>query len=122
MKNTHFFGQTIFSQLFSLIDKNNVSKVVSKNLSDRYYKNFDTWQHLVKMLYCSFIVATSLKSCPRAFWPSRTDSFLSEKKPPVGPPTRTGASYSKEKRSGSSICHFSRSTKGFYLKAGSREK
>ncbi len=36
-------------------------KVVSKNQSDRYYKSFDTWQHLVTMLYCSFSGATSLR-------------------------------------------------------------
>jgi hypothetical protein len=61
MKNTHFFGQPIFSQLLSLVDKSIVSKVVSKNQSDRYYKSFDTWQHLVTMLYCSFSGATSLR-------------------------------------------------------------
>lgn len=60
MKNTHFFGQPIFSQLLSLVDRSLVSKVTSKNQSDRYYKSFDTWQHLVTMLYCTFSGATSL--------------------------------------------------------------
>lgn len=61
MKNTHFFGQPIFSQLLSLVDRSLVSKVTSKNQSDWYYKSFDTWQHLVTMLYCSFSGATSLR-------------------------------------------------------------
>ena len=61
MKNTHFFGQPIFSQLLSLVDRSLVSKVKSKHQSDRYYKCFDTWQHLVTMLYCSFSGATSLR-------------------------------------------------------------
>jgi hypothetical protein len=61
MKNTHFFGQPIFSQLLSLVDRSLVSKVTSKNQSDRYYKSFDTWQHLVTMLYCTFSGATSLR-------------------------------------------------------------
>lgn len=61
MKNTHFFGQPIFSQLLTLVDRSLVSKVKSKHQSDRYYKCFDTWQHLVTMLYCSFSGATSLR-------------------------------------------------------------
>lgn len=61
MKNTHFFGQPIFSQLLSLIDRSLVSKVISRNQSDRYYRSFDTWQHVVTMLYCSFSGATSLR-------------------------------------------------------------
>jgi transposase len=60
-KNTHFFGQPIFSQLLSFVDKSILSKVKAKHQSDRYYKKFDTWQHLVTMLYCSFSGATSLR-------------------------------------------------------------
>lgn len=60
-KNTHFFGQPIFSQLLSFVDKSILSKVIAKHKSDRYYKKFDTWQHLVTMLYCSFSGATSLR-------------------------------------------------------------
>ncbi|WP_373400701.1 DUF4372 domain-containing protein [Algoriphagus halophilus] len=33
--------------------------MVSKNQSDRYYKSFDTWQHLVTMLHCLFSGSTS---------------------------------------------------------------
>lgn len=60
-KNTHFFGQPVFSQLLSLVDKTVLSQVRSKHRSDRYYKKFDTWQHLVTMLFCSFSGATSLR-------------------------------------------------------------
>lgn len=60
-KNTHFFGQPVFSQLLSFIDKSVLIKVKAKHQSDRYYKKFDTWQHLVTMLYCSFSGATSLR-------------------------------------------------------------
>ena len=60
-KNTHFFGQPVFSQLLSFMDKSVLSKIKAKHQSDRYYKKFDTWQHLVTMLYCSFSGATSLR-------------------------------------------------------------
>lgn len=60
-KNTHFFGQPIFSQLLSLIDRSAVSRSVQAHSSDRYYKKFDTWQHLVTMLYCTFSGATAIR-------------------------------------------------------------
>lgn len=60
-KNRYFFGQPIFSQLLSFIDRNNLKKIVNKHQSDRYYKKFDTWHHLVTMLYCSMSGATALR-------------------------------------------------------------
>jgi hypothetical protein len=60
-KNTYFFGQPIFSQLLSFVDKTVLSQVKSKHQSDRYYKKFDTWQHLVTMLFCSLSGVTSLR-------------------------------------------------------------
>lgn len=60
-KNTHFFGQPVFSQLLSFVDKSILHKVRLKHQSDRYYKKFNTWNHLVSMLYCSFSGASSLR-------------------------------------------------------------
>lgn len=60
-KNTYFFGQPVFSQLLSFVDKSILQKVKAKHQSDRYYKKFTTWQHLVSMLYCSFSGASSLR-------------------------------------------------------------
>jgi len=50
-KSTHFVGQPIFSQLLNLIDRSKINKIVKEQKSDRYYKNFKTWEHLVTMLY-----------------------------------------------------------------------
>lgn len=60
-KSTHFFGQPIFSQLLSFIDKSLVKRITSHYQSDRYYKRLDTWHHIVSMLYCSFSGATALR-------------------------------------------------------------
>lgn len=60
-KNRYFFGQPIFSQLLSFIDRNSLKKIINKHQSDRYYKKFDTWHHLVTMLYCSMSGATALR-------------------------------------------------------------
>lgn len=60
-KNRHFFGQPIFSQLLSFIERSSIKKIINKHQSDRYYKKFDTWHHLVTMLYCSMSGATALR-------------------------------------------------------------
>jgi len=60
-KNTHFFGQPVFSQFLSFVDRSVLSKVKEKHQSDRYFKKFYTWQHLVTMLFCSFSGAILLR-------------------------------------------------------------
>jgi hypothetical protein len=60
-KTTHFFGQSVFGQLISLIDSNTISKTVKSSCSDRYIKKFTTKDHLISMLFCSFAKCTSLR-------------------------------------------------------------
>jgi len=52
-KNTKniFIGQPIFTQILSLINKNDFNKLIGKHNSDRYYKKFKTWSHFVCILY-----------------------------------------------------------------------
>lgn len=44
-------GQPILSQLLGLIDKPAFFKLVNEFDSDRYYKRFHSWTHLVTMLF-----------------------------------------------------------------------
>lgn len=60
-KTTHFFGQSVFGQLISLIDSNIISKATKTCQSDRYVKKFKTKDHLISMLFCSFAKCTSLR-------------------------------------------------------------
>lgn len=60
-KSTHFFGNSVFGQLISLIDSNIISKSAKKHDSDRYVKRFKTKDHLISMLFCSFAKCTSLR-------------------------------------------------------------
>lgn len=69
-KNTFFTGQPILNQLLSLIDRNSVKALARSGQYDRYYKHFDTFTHLVSMLYCclnkctsSREVVTGMKAC-----------------------------------------------------------
>ena len=61
-KRSIFFGQPIFSQMVNLLDKAKIDKRVRLLPSDRYYKRFGTFQHLVTMFYgltsgCNFPLA-----------------------------------------------------------------
>jgi len=60
-KTTHFFGQSVFGQLISLIDSNTISKATKNCQSDRYVKKFKTKDHLISMLFCAFAKCTSLR-------------------------------------------------------------
>ncbi len=60
-KSIHFFGQSVFGQLISLIDRSKVKSAIKKTGSDRYCKGFYTWDHLVSMLFCTLSNCTSLR-------------------------------------------------------------
>ncbi len=60
-KNTHFFGQSVFGQLISLIDNSIVTRNGIKHNADRYIKKFTTKDHLISMLFGVFAKVTSLR-------------------------------------------------------------
>ena len=58
-KSTFFTGQPILTQLLKLVDRASIRSKARKAGHDRYCKSFDTYTHLVTMLYCSFQNCTS---------------------------------------------------------------
>ena len=50
-KSTHFIGQPLYSQVIKLLDKEKILEISRKNGGERYIKRFDSWTHLVVMLY-----------------------------------------------------------------------
>ncbi len=58
-KSTFFTGQPILTQLLNLIDRNAIRSLARAGQHDRYYKHFDTFTHLVTMLYCALNKCTS---------------------------------------------------------------
>jgi hypothetical protein len=60
-KSTHFFGNSVFGQLISMIPSSIITKSVSQCNSDYYTKRFSTKDHLVSMLFCSFAKCSSLR-------------------------------------------------------------
>lgn len=60
-KSTFFTGQPTFAQILNLIPKDIVSSCVQKTQSDRYCKKFNTWHHLVSMLFACYGHCHSLR-------------------------------------------------------------
>jgi len=60
-KNAKFSGQPIFSQLINFIPKDSFARIVSSHQADRYVKKFDSFHHLVTMIYAQFQNCNSLR-------------------------------------------------------------
>ncbi|MCB0540078.1 MAG: IS4 family transposase [Bacteroidetes bacterium] len=52
---------TLFSQIISLIDRSSFNKLVKKHNSDKHQKGYDSWTHLVAMLFCQFANSQSVR-------------------------------------------------------------
>ncbi|MGF1636565.1 MAG: IS4 family transposase [Cyclobacteriaceae bacterium] len=53
-REKNLVGQPIFKQILGFIPRNKFDLLVRKHNSDRYYKTFDSWTHLVTMLFGAF--------------------------------------------------------------------
>ena len=60
-KSTFFSGQPVFNQLIQFIPKSHIFKISQEYEADRYCKKFDTWHHLITMLYSVYQQCTSLR-------------------------------------------------------------
>lgn len=60
-KSTHFSGHPIIKQLLNLVPKHLVSRTAESHQSDRYYKSFKTYEHMVCMLYATLSGISSLR-------------------------------------------------------------
>ena len=60
-KSTHFFGQSVFGQLISLIDTNIITRNSKRHKADHYVKCFKAKDHLISMLFCVFAKCSSLR-------------------------------------------------------------
>ena len=60
-KSKNFSGQPIIKQLLKLISPTIITRTALEHDSDRYYKRFMTYDHLVTMLYGTLIGVSSLR-------------------------------------------------------------
>ena len=52
---------TLFSQIISKLEKSKFKELVKTHKSDKHQKGFDSWSHLVSMLFCQFAKSQSLR-------------------------------------------------------------
>src|SRR5665213_1221674 len=52
---------TLFSQIISKLDRLKFSKLVKEKQTDKHGKGFNSWTHLVSMLFCQFAKSQSLR-------------------------------------------------------------
>lgn len=50
-KSTHFSGQPTFVQIIRLLPKEIIAQIISSNKSDHCTKRFNTWSHLLTMIF-----------------------------------------------------------------------
>jgi len=60
-KSKNFSGQPIIKQLLKLLSPDIITRTASLYKSDRYYKRFKTYDHLVTMLYATLSGVSSLR-------------------------------------------------------------
>ena len=60
-KSSHFSGQPLCSQIIKLLDKSKIQKISRECGGERYIKRFDSWTHLVVMLYAVIMRFDSLR-------------------------------------------------------------
>lgn len=60
-KDGYFTGQPVFTQVLSLIKRNKIQRIAKYYQTDKYYKKFKTYDHLITMLYTIYQRCTSLR-------------------------------------------------------------
>jgi hypothetical protein len=60
-KSKNFSGQPIISQVLKFIPASLVARTARKQMSDRYYKRFKTYDHLVTMIFATLSGSSSLR-------------------------------------------------------------
>src|SRR5271155_2744828 len=59
--NPSMTNVTLFSQIISKLDRNNFLKLVTEKETDKYQKGYNSWTHLVSMLFCQFAKSQSVR-------------------------------------------------------------
>lgn len=52
---------SLFAQIIQKLDRNKFNGLVRKHNSDKHQKGYDSWTHMVSMLFCQFAKAQSIR-------------------------------------------------------------
>src|ERR1035437_9303940 len=57
---------TLFSQIISKLDRSGFNKLVEEKQTDKHQKGYNSWTHLVSMLFCQFAKSQSVRDISKA--------------------------------------------------------
>ena len=66
-KSTHFIGTPIIKQILKYIPQVDINRTAKRYSSDRYFKKFKTYDHLVTMLFATMSGVSSLRELSTVF-------------------------------------------------------
>jgi len=52
---------TLFSQIIARLDRSMFSKLVKNGHTDKHHKGYNSWSHLVSMIFCQFAKSQSVR-------------------------------------------------------------
>ncbi|MCX7744884.1 MAG: DUF4372 domain-containing protein, partial [Flavobacteriales bacterium] len=52
---------SLFAQIISKLDRSIFAKLVAKHQTDKHHKGYNSWTHLVSMLFCQFAKSQSVR-------------------------------------------------------------
>lgn len=58
---SHMTNINLFSQIISKLDRNSFKSLVRKRETDKHQKGYNSWTHLVSMLFCQFAKSQSVR-------------------------------------------------------------
>ena len=66
-KSTNFSGTPIIKQILQFILPSDISRTAETHNSDKYYKKFKTYDHLITMIYATLSGVSSLRELSSVF-------------------------------------------------------
>ena len=52
---------SLFSQIISKLDRSKFNKIVASRQTDKHNKGYNSWTHLISMLFCQFAKSVSVR-------------------------------------------------------------
>ena len=86
---------TLFGQIIQKIDRRLFKKQVTEHKTDKHQKGFDSWSHLISMLFCHFAKSQSLREISNGL---RSITGNLNHLGNVHPPTKSNLSYQNKHR------------------------
>ncbi len=86
---------TLFGQIIQKLDRSIFNKLVEDHKTDKHQKGFDSWSHLISMLFCHFAKSQSLRDISNGLLSATGNlNHLGN----VHPPTKSNLGYQNKNR------------------------